>query len=193
MRGLVQRGRFVAKGIDMKIGFPLASLFLYLVSIDAVSLGSDSSELRKPDSPTESIVAQKSVRLCNVVAELNEVSKHHNLGKSQEPITTDEVVGAIHRWLDSNNKRPTAGIGFHDSTICPDDKRLKFLQIAETQMLNAGDELRFATGLNSNGYVYTVWWIDLTVDKFRIRLRDRTLGCRKQTDENHVDSNSPSK
>jgi hypothetical protein len=107
--------------------------------------------------------------LDNFVAQLNEITKHHKLGKTQEPLTADEVIGAIRRW--SNNPEATP------------ETKAKFNRIVETGVLNAGDKLSFSTGLTSDGICYTVWWLDLTVDRYVFRIRDRTVSSRPQTKE----------
>ena len=107
-----------------------------------------------------------------VVAEFNELAANHVIGADQPPLTTDEVVAAIRRWP-------------HDRKIA-DEKKKQFIEIAETRMLNAsvapGTRLSFSTGLQRNGNYFTVWWIDLTFERYTFRIRDRTISSRPMTD-----------
>jgi hypothetical protein len=122
-----------------------------------------------PDAKFGFVNVAEPQSLAEAVQQLNSISKQHNIGKTQEPLTADEVIGAIRRW---SNKRDI-----------PVETKAKFERIAETGMLNAGDQLKFATGLFSEGNFYAVWWLDLTVDNYVFRVRDRTISSRKQTDE----------
>ncbi len=129
----------------------------------------DLEELRDPDAKFGRVIVDESQSLADSVAQLNEISQYHNLGKTQEPLTPDEVIGAIRRW--------SRALEINAET------RAKFDRIAETGMLHAGDELNFSTGLWSDGNYYSVWWLDLTVDNYTFRVRDRTISSRLQTDE----------
>ena len=125
----------------------------------------DIAKLRRSRRNTVIVENQMSIR--DGVAELNAKSKHHEIGKSQEPLTAEEVVGGIRRWLQEHS--------------VSSERRAKFERIADSCVLNPGDELSFATSLNNSGHRFNVWWLDLTVDDYTLRIRDRTISSRKLT------------
>lgn len=144
--------------------------FMFVLSV-SVANGQveDLDEIHDPDAKFGRVTAAESQSLADSVAQLNEISRNHNIGRTQEPLTADEVVGAIRRWSNALDISP--------------ETKAQFERIAETGMLNDGDELEFSTGLWSGGNYYTVWWLDLTVDKYTFRVRDRTISSRPQTNE----------
>jgi hypothetical protein len=104
--------------------------------------------------------------LAEATAKLNELTKDHPIGSQQPPITVEEIVAAIHRYAGKK---------------IPADKRKKFLAVATTKMLNPGDGLKFSTELWSDDIHVTVWLLDLTVDGYKLRIRDRTISYRPQS------------
>ena len=122
-----------------------------------------------PDAKIGTVKIYEKMTLEQAVEKLNNLSKDHTIGSNQSPLTADEIVGAITRW---SGKPPI-----------PDEKRAEFETIAKTRMLNLGDQLQFSTSFQSDGNYFTVWWLDLTVGRYKFRIRDRTISSRPQTDE----------
>lgn len=153
----------------MKLTSILLAVVLPLICSVVTAQLDDSLLLHESDAASGSVTAKNSMAIDEAAAQLNQISKRHRLGKSQVPITADEVIGAIRRWS-------------HAPEIS-DETKAKFNRIAKTGTLSAGDRLHFSTGLWSNGNYYTVWWLDLTVDNYTFRIRDRTISSRKQTED----------
>ena len=59
----------------------------------AFEVDDDSTKLRR--SRPNTVIVEKQMSLRDGVAALNEKSKHHEIGKSQAPLTADEVIGGI--------------------------------------------------------------------------------------------------
>lgn len=113
-----------------------------LLVICCTSLQAQSGGARRvhdPDAKFGTVTAPDSITLADAVAQLNKISEQHTLGKSQEPLTADEVTGAIRRWS--------------NAPAISDETKAKFDRIAETGVLGKGDELQFATGLWSDGTI----------------------------------------
>ena len=110
------------------------------------------------------ITCDTPTKLSEAVSEFNKKTKHHSIGASQPPLTSDEVVAAILRRQASDR----------DSTD-------PLLRVASSRMLQIGDELMFTPVLTSEKYHFTVWWIDLRTPGGGLRIRDRTLSSRSLT------------
>ena len=151
-------------GIQMKFTAQYASLLLIFVS-------STLSSAQNPDAKHGTVSIKQAVTLDQAAAKLNALTEDHTIGQDQPTLTADEIVAAINRW---DFEAPIS-----------DEKREQFKTIAKTRMLNPGDKLQFSTGLWSDGHYFTVWWLDLTVDNYRFRIRDRTISSRPQTLKEH--------
>jgi hypothetical protein len=110
------------------------------------------------------VIAERQMLLRDGIAALNAKASVHEIGSLQPPLTEDEVVGSIRRWLQGRS--------------ISEEQRTQFEEIADTGILNPGDELSFLTRMTSRGQRFTVWWLDLTVNDYRIRIRDRTISSR---------------
>lgn len=148
----------------MKLTAQYASLLFIFVSSSLCSA-------QDPDAIHGTVSIKQAITLDQAVAKLNALSEDHTIGQDQPPLTADEIVAAINRW---DFEAPIS-----------DKKREKFKTIAKTRMLNPGDKLQFSTGLWSDGHYFTVWWLDLTVDNYKFRIRDRTISSRPQTLKEH--------
>ena len=130
----------------------------------ATSLAQD---IRAKKSGTIKITEATS--LVDAIATLNGLTEGHPIGRDQPSITVDEVIAAIQRYSATAKKVPA-------------DKKDKLLAVAETLTLNSGDRLRFSTVLWAGDIYVTVWSIDLFVGGHKLRIRDRTLSFRPQTE-----------
>ncbi|MHC4172712.1 MAG: hypothetical protein ACYST5_07200 [Planctomycetota bacterium] len=118
--------------------------------------------------------------LSRAVEEFNQKATKNHVGKTQPPLTEDEVVACIRAW----NRR---------AYPVTDEVFAQYQQIADTKTLPKGVSLDFHTELISEPYHFDVWWIDLElkvsenadgiIEKYSFRLRDRKLRCRPLTDE----------
>ena len=149
-------------------------IFLFASAVSLLVIRNPCSATAQLDnSISKQIRVEDRKKLDDVVAELNKLAANHVIGATQAPLTTDEVVAAIRRWP-------------HDRKIT-DEKKKKFVEIADTRMLDAsiapGTRMSFSTGYRTNGHHFTVWWIDLTFDRYTFRIRDRTISSRPMTDE----------
>lgn len=127
-----------------------------------VSLRRSSADI-EADSTLYRVQVKERMSLEQAVREFNYKAKHHSVGKTQPPLTADEIVAAIR------------GKNAEDNT------RLE--EIADTRFLIPGEELSFMPGWITEGNYVTVWWIDLRVKGHGLRIRDRTLSSRKLTSE----------
>lgn len=112
------------------------------------------------------------------VAKFNQETQTHPIGKSQFPLTEDEVIAAIRGWIP-------------ESTPYVTDKIFNaFQEIAESRKLPPdGVELSFrADWAGYRGFRFDLWWIDLTIktgenDACLFRIRDQKISSRKMTAE----------
>jgi len=111
--------------------------------------------------------AERSMSLRDAVKELNARAKKDEIGKTQQPLTADEVIAAIRMWD-------------RESMKVDDRTYAMFQEIAKSQKVPAGTKFDFMTRCSQcNGYDVDVWWVDL-VDgdsRYRYRIRDRKLKC----------------
>ncbi len=135
------------------------------------SLVDAQDDTRGPDSPQGALVVDKPSTLDDAVDRFNALAGSHAIGKQQSALTSEEIIGAIRRW--PNNLE------------IDDSLRKKFDNIAKTGQLPAGSEIQFHTILLDKLCRYTVWWIDLEIDGYRFRVRDRTIDSRWLTIEEH--------
>ena len=114
---------------------------------------------------TKQASTERSVAMRDAVKDINSRAKRDEVGKTQDPLTVDEVIAAIRLWDRKSMK--------------VDDKTYAiFQEIASSQKLPPEAQFDFITRCNQcNGYNIEVWWVDLEVDRYRYRIRDRTLRC----------------
>jgi hypothetical protein len=109
----------------------------------------------------------QSISLSEAVYDLNARALKDDVGKTQELLTTDEVIAAIRLWDREQWK-------IDDPTYA------MFQDVAKSRKLPAGSKFDFITRCNQcNGFNVEVWWVDLGVGdkKYRYRIRDRKLRC----------------
>lgn len=124
------------------------------------------------------VVFDEPTALNHAVAQFNaQVNRVSEIGRTQPPLTVDEIVAAIRAWDTKQNP------------IQPELHAI-FEMITETRTLPPGSEIDVTTGWNpGRGYRYTVWWVNLNVsapnpDKedsrvgYAYRIRDRKLSSR---------------
>ena len=113
------------------------------------------------------------------VQDFNHKASTDSIGKTQPPLTEDEVVAAIRGWIPEH----TPGV--------TDDVSERFQEIAETGTLPDGAELSFTTGWTGyRGFKFQVWWVDLSIKldpektgvyRYTFRIRDQKISSRKMT------------
>ena len=109
------------------------------------------------------------------VENFNQKTRTHSIGKTQLPLTEDEVVAAVRGWIPEH----TPGV--------TDDVFDQFQEIAESRKLPEGAELSFCPGWTGyRGYRFKVWWIDLSIKTgektgYTFRIRDQKISSRKMT------------
>lgn len=131
-----------------------------------VSLRRSSADI-EADSNLYRVQIEERMSLEQAIREFNYKAEHHSVGKTQPPLTADEVVAAIR------------GKNAEDNT--------RLGEIADTRFLISGEQLSFTPGWITEGNYVTVWWIDLSVKGHGLRIRDRTLSSRKLTSEELAD------
>lgn len=113
--------------------------------------------------------------LAMAVMEFNAKTRNHSIGKSQLPLTDDEVVAAIRGWI----PKQTPGV--------TDEIYKQIQEVAESRELPKNTSLSFCSGWTGyRGYAFKVWWVDLTImnsDKtgYTFRIRDQKISSRKMT------------
>jgi len=91
------------------------------------------------------------VSVAEAVKEFNQRAQQDPVGKTQPPLTEDELVAAIRGWIP--DEHPGCGPFL-----------ASFKKVAATGVLPVGIYLNFVPGWKGyNGYDYCVWWIDLFV------------------------------
>ena len=110
------------------------------------------------------------IALVDAVKQFNDMAKKQTIGKTQPPLTEDEVVAAIRGW------RGTEG-------PAADALYRAFQQIADTKKLPRGWNLTSAETWRFNNYDFDVWRIELEIatapnTQARIVIRDQKLRVR---------------
>ncbi len=119
--------------------------------------------------------AAKSNSLKAAVEDFNAKARMDPTGKSQPPLTENEVIAAIRGWVPEY----TASVS--------DDVYAQFQQVAESGELPEGAGLSFCSGWDGyRGYSFSVWWIDITLKTgeksgYTFRIRDQKISSRKMT------------
>lgn len=132
---------------------------------------------RAPAAPVEENrpVDERPVLLADAVAEFNAQAAQDPIGKDQPPLTEDEVIASLRGII-------------RERTPMTDDVYNALQKVAVTRMLPAKAKLDFTTGWSGhNGFVFTVWWADLSImtgekTGYTYRLRDRMIASRLLTD-----------
>ena len=132
----------------------------------AVTFGTVCSAQESGQKGSGTVRVTEKTSLAEVVARLNDDTIGHPIGKNQAPITVVEIVAVLRRNL--GNK-------------IPKDKREEFLAVATTKMMNSGDWLKYSAESWTDDFRFTVWIVELTVNGYKIRIRDRTVASRPQT------------
>ncbi len=116
--------------------------------------------------------------LNEAVAKFNQKTRTHPIGKSQLPLTEDEVIAAIRGWIPEHTPDVT------------DKIYNAFQEIAESRKLPPdGAEFSFrADWTGYRGYRFDIRWIDLTIatgknEACSFRIRDQKISSRKMTAE----------
>ena len=109
----------------------------------------------------------------DVVAEFNRRATTHEIGKTQPPLTSMEIVAAIRTSM-VNHK-------------IPEVQKAQFERIAETRIIGPAKRrdviLYFSSEHKLNGYHFTHWSIYLLHDGITIPIRIRNLDSRHLTAE----------
>jgi beta-lactamase regulating signal transducer with metallopeptidase domain len=113
--------------------------------------------------------------LAEAVKEFNAKAQSNPIGRSQPPLTEDEVIAAITGWQ-------------RDEGIVSDEVYAIYQKIAETRTLPAEATLDSTTSWVMPSRSFDVWWIDLVVKNTPIsgyahRIRDVKLRSRPLTPE----------
>lgn len=118
-------------------------------------------------------VDTKSNSLKLAVDRFNAEARTHPVGKSQLPLTEDEVIAAIRGWIPEK----TPGV--------TDDVYNRFQGIAESRVLPEGARLSHCSSWRGyRGFHFKVWWIDLSIKTsetggYTFRIRDQKISSRK--------------
>lgn len=103
------------------------------------------------------------------VVKFNEGAQTHLVGKTQLPLTQEEVVAAIRGWIPESTPGVTEEI------------YEKFQAIAESGELPANAQLSSkSVWTGYRGYHFKVWWIDLSIETgagtaYTFRIRDQKI------------------
>ena len=156
-----------------------------LLIIAAIGISSCAGKATRGDSPqagrAEVQTLAAAVRTFNVEARTDPV------GKSQPPLTQEEVIAAIRAWDPST--RPV-----------PEETFDRYQEIADTGKMPHGATLHSTRRwVGYRGFTFTVWWVDLSIRSndgtgFTFRIRDRKLSSRQARPEDwpgHHRQNSP--
>ncbi len=120
----------------------LIFVFLFNVLLTKVHADLSAFDGQKRDTP-----------IAAAVAEFNRLAASNPIGKTQPPLTVDEVIAAIRGF--------TAEEHPHSEVFLP-----QFKKMAQTGIIPAGCHLSFICGWTPNkDYDYVVWWIDLFVGR----------------------------
>lgn len=109
------------------------------------------------------------------VERFNAEARTHHVGKSQLPLTEDEVVAAIRSWI----PQETPGV--------TDEVYNQFQDIAELRVLPKGARLSHCSSWTGyRGFHFKVWWIDLSIKTgetggYTFRIRDQKISSRRLT------------
>lgn len=115
-----------------------------------------------------------------VLSEFNRRAKYDTVGKTQPPITVNEVIARI------------GSLNQQQASSRTDDVMEIFRGIAETKVIPAGSELSVINRWVNNDSVITVWWVDLKIQTGKgttngFRIRDQTISARAMTADEKVE------
>jgi hypothetical protein len=117
------------------------------------------------------------VSIAEAVKQFNVRAQADAVGKTQPPLTSDEVIAAIRGWIPEEHPKCEYYLP-------------QFRKIAETGIIPVGSYLDFIPGwIGYQGYDYEVWWVDLFVPGtaeqkaahhagYRFRLRAQMISSR---------------
>lgn len=117
--------------------------------------------------------------LTKAVESFNGKASSNSIGKTQPPLTDDEVIAAIRGWI------PKHTPGVADVTY------ERFQEIAATGTLPDDAKLTFTTSWTGyRGFQFQVWWVDLSIKLdpektgvrgYTFRIRNQKISSRKMT------------
>jgi len=113
------------------------------------------------------------ISLKEAVATFNAITAKYGVGKSELPLTEEEVVAAIRGWVPEQESHPPSKKVYEE-----------YQKIGATGKLPKGAHFTLITGSTGyKGYDFDVWWIDLYVEtggekQHVFRIRNRFLRCR---------------
>jgi hypothetical protein len=140
----------------------------------------------------KAVEAQSRVPLAEAVEEFNRMAIADPVGKSQPPLTVEEVLAAIQLMELRNVNLPQEGLA-------------EYKLIGKEKSIESVDKIKFIASwgpLDIDGELYNfeVWWIDLRIQRdgikdsfgrtpsnFNLRMRERTISSRKLT-QSEVDA-----
>lgn len=112
--------------------------------------------------------------LAEAVASFNAWAAQDAVGQDQPPLTEDEVIAAIASW---NRERFPVG----------DEAYAAFQTVAETRELPPGVSFTAITSWEWHDRRFTVWWVDLLLEDYNYRVRDRRLNVEWVVNQELVD------
>lgn len=108
-----------------------------------------------------------SVPLVDAVKQFNDWAKTKQIGKTQPPLTADEIVAAIRGWD-------------HERSAIPLDLYKVFQEIAETKKVPRAWHLTAFEHWKFNNFDFDVWRIEMTIatkpgSSYTLRIRDQRI------------------
>jgi hypothetical protein len=151
---------------------------LRLVALALVAIGVPGVYLsRAPAAGANAAADEQATPLADAVRAFNAEAAEDPIGKTQPPLTEDEVIAALRGIM-------------RELTPMTDEVYNTYQKIAETRTLPPRAELHFTTGWvpRLEGFHFTVWWADLSIMTgehagYNYRLRDRKISSRPLTEE----------
>ena len=146
----------------------------YQSPLDERAITGDELLAAMQNRPNATPPVNKPVPLAVVVQQLNQKAQEDHIGKTQPPLTEDEVIASIRAWLRENIR-------------ASDEVYATYQKIAESRMIPANATLEVTTRYYGNrGFDFDVWWVDLGImtgptTGFAFRIRDQKIRTRERT------------
>ena len=146
--------------------------FVRFVLLLAVAIGITSCAVQSAQSESAQSGHIEVRTLADAVRRFNLKTLSNPVGRTQPPLTDEEVIATIRGWDPSTH--PVSEETFN-----------LYQEIAETGKMPHGASLdSIQRWIGYRGFAFEVWWVDLTIDNgdgtgYSFRIRDRKLSSRE--------------
>jgi hypothetical protein len=147
----------------------IARCFVAIAIISSLAPASAQQKADSVEAELARVGYPTKVSLAEAVHDFNRRAEKDSIGRTQPPLTLEEVTAAIRAW--NREDDPIAKSAYD-----------VFQTVARTAIVPKGCYIRYIPGLiGRNGYDFDIWWIDLQVelDKYPTDMADVPMYARR--------------